>query len=317
MENAEFMTTIKDIAQRLGVAPSTVSMALKDSPEIGRETKEAIRRAAREMNYVPNPFGRALQSRRSSLVGYLTSRVTDSFFDQLLQGAGETAVKHGYGLLTGVVSNGDELKSQLEIFREMRLEGMVVTLPGLISPKTLALLDKSGIPPVFCSGRGGPNHTFVMCDDIRGGELAAEHLISRGHRRLACQKRDEQRLAGNRNAIRKHRLPDPLLFGTADELAELLGKHPDVTAVTAYSDNEAILLHNAIRKLGLRIPEDVALVGYDDLWFAELENFRFTTVAQPKREMGRQAMEVLFELAGGGTPGPRLLAPELIVRESA
>ena len=317
MENSGFMTTIKDIAQRLGVAPSTVSMALKDSPEIGRETKEAIRRTAREMNYVPNPFGRALQSRRSSLVGYLTSRVTDSFFDQLLQGAGETAVKHGCGLLTGVVSNGEEMKSQLEIFREMRLEGMVVTLPGLNSPKILALLEKSGIPPVFCSGRGGPDHPFVMGDDVLGGELAAEHLISRGHRRLACQKRDERRLAGNLKAIRNHRLPEPFLFETADELAELLGRHPDVTAVTAYSDNEAIHLCNMIRKLGLRIPEDVALVGYDDLWFAELENFRFTTVAQPKREIGQQAMEVLFEIVGGGAPAPRLLTPKLVIRESA
>ena len=311
------MITIKDIAQRLGVAPSTVSMALKDSPEIGRETKEEIRRTAREMNYVPNPFGRALQSRRSPLVGYLTDRVTDSFFDQLLQGAGETAVKHGCGLLTGVVSSVEELESQLEIFREMRLEGMVVTLAGLRSPKAFTLLERSGIPPVFCSGRGGPDHPFVMGDDILGGELAAEHLIARGHRVLACQTRGVRRLEGNRNALRRHRLPEPFEFETADGLAELLGRHPDVTAVTAFSDNEAILLQNAIRKLGLRIPEDVALVGYDDLWFAALENFRFTTVAQPKQEIGQQAMEVLFEIIGGATPGPRLLAPELVIRESA
>ena len=96
------MVTIKDIAQRLGVAVSTVSMALKDSPQISEKRRREIKQTACEMNYVPNPFGRALQAQRSPLTGYLTKEVSGSFYDLLLQGAGETAVKHGYGMLTGV-----------------------------------------------------------------------------------------------------------------------------------------------------------------------------------------------------------------------
>ena len=311
------MVTIKDIAQRLGVAASTVSMALKDSPQISEKRRREIKQTACEMNYVPNPFGRALQAQRSPLTGYLTKEVSGSFYDLLLQGAGETAVKHGYGMLTGVVSSCKEVNSQLEIFRKMRVEGIVVAL-GDLTGKLLPLLEKSGFSLVFCSSRGGPDHPFVMCDDIRGGEIAAAHLAERGHRVFACQNNDSLRLKGNLNVLRDRGLPDPVLFDSADDLADILRKHPDITAITAYSDNEAIHIHIALHKLGLRIPEDVALVGFDDLWFAGLENFRFTTIAQPKREIGQQAMELLLEIVNGTVSLPRqqLLPPELIIRES-
>lgn len=310
------MVTIKDIARELGIAPSTVSMALKDSPLIGVATREKVKALAKKLNYVPNSLGRALQSRRSSLVGYLTDRVTESFYDILVLGVGETVVKHGYGLLTGVVDSVAALESQLHIFREKQIEGMVVTLTHLKSPKTLTMLKESGIPMVFCSGRGGPEDLFVMCDDVLGGELAVEHLIERGHRYLGCNRTGALRLEGNRRALARHGLPEPYEFGTPEELVTLLRKHPEITAVTVYSDRYAIDILNAVRGIGLRVPEDLALVGFDDLWFAGLENFNFTTIAQPKREIGQRAMEMLFELVNGKIVQSQLMRPELVVRGS-
>lgn len=308
--------TIKELARLLNVSPATVSLALNGDSRVAEETSAKIKALANELDYVPNNFGRGLQSRKSRLAGYLAGSVTGSFFDLIMQGIGETAAAADYGLLTGITRASEKIDSQLKIFLEKNVDGIILSSNYSVHVEQFEKVERRKIPMVFCSTQDSGRHPFVITDNFKGGQLAAGHLISLGHRYLACCRIEKDRLAGNLDAIRRHNLPDPVQFLEAKDLAAVLEGNPLITGVTAYSDTQAIKVKHVIEGLGLRIPGDISIVGFDDMWFSDIQEFQFTTVAQPKKEIGQMVMQMLLELINGKNVTSKFMEPELVVRES-
>lgn len=308
--------TIKELARLLNVSPATVSLALNGDSRVAEETSAKIKALANELDYVPNNFGRGLQSRKSRLAGYLAGSVTGSFFDLIMQGIGETAAAADYGLLTGITRASEKIDSQLKIFLEKNVDGIILSSNYSVHVEQFEKVERRKIPMVFCSTQDSGRHPFVITDNFKGGQLAAGHLISLGHRYLACCRIEKDRLAGNMDAIRRHNLPVPVQFLEAKDLAAVLEGNPLITGVTAYSDTQAIKVKHVIEGLGLRIPNDISIVGFDDMWFSDIQEFQFTTVAQPKKEIGQMVMQMLLELINGKNVTSKFMEPELVVRES-
>lgn len=308
--------TIKELARRLNVSPATVSLALNGDCRVAGETSAKIKALADELDYVPNNFGRGLQSRKSRLAGYLAGSVTGSFFDLIMQGIGETAAAADYGLLTGITRASEKIDAQVKIFIEKNVDGIILSSTYSAHIEQFEKVERRKIPMVFCSTQDSGGHPFVITDNFKGGRLAAGHLISLGHRQLACCRIEKDRLAGNLDAVHQHNLPEPVLFFDENDLPAILEANPSITGITAYSDTQAIKIKHVIESLGLRIPDDISIVGFDDMWFSELQELRFTTIAQPKKEIGQAAMQMLLELISGKNITSRFMEPELVVRKS-
>jgi len=308
--------TIKELARQLSVSPATICLALNGDSRVAEETSAKIKALADELDYVPNNFGRGLQSRKSRLAGYLAGSTTGSFFDLIMQGIGETAATANYGLLTGITYASGKIDAQLKIFIERNVDGIIISSNYSTHAEQFEKVERRKIPMVFCSTRDSGRHPFVTTDNFKGGQLAAGHLISLGHRYLACCSENKDRLAGNLDVIRRHNLPEPALFLEEKELEVILKANPSITGITACSDAQAIRVKHVIEGLGLRIPDDISITGFDDMWFSNIQEFQFTTVAQPKEGIGQTAMQMLLELINGQKVTSKFMEPELVVRGS-
>ena len=308
--------TIKELAAALKVSPATVSLALNGDPRVAGETVKKVRKLAKELHYIPNNFGRGLQSRRSRLIGYLLGGVTSSFYNELLQGIGESCVKHQYGLLTGIVSKNEEsLAEQVNLFLGKNVDGLILSLN--VPEKIISLLERQNIPFVFCSNYPcSVDGSCVKNNDYIGGRLAAEYLVKLGHRSFACCTCDKERLRGNLTVLQENGCDKPVLFGKAEELEAGMKKTEHPTAIIAYSDFQAIKIVHLLTELGLKVPGDVSLIGTDDLWFAALPEFSFTTIAQPRKNIGEVSVELLLKKINGKEAESIFLSPELVVRNS-
>lgn len=313
--------TIKTLAEKAGVSYATVSLALNGDPRVAERTRRKISALAGRYNYVPNNFGRALQSSRSRLAGYMIRRITTSFFSEILQGLGECASGNGYGLLVAVTESCRSEAEQLRLFREKRMDGLIVSNVHSETKELLSELSASGFPVVVCSGISFDERIpYVVTDDFTGGAIAAAHLIELGHRRMVyygglpdrCR-----RYRGICSEARKNGLGKVAACGNETELYAALKPGKTIpTAVIAYSDVLAIEAKHVIESRGLRIPDDVSLIGYDNLWTDSLPEFNLTSVAPQKGEIGRLSMEMLMDLIAGRKVRPVLVKPEIYIRKS-
>ncbi len=312
--------TIRDVARKASVSIATVSMALRCDRRVAAATREKVEKAARLLHYVPSNLGRALQSSKSRLVGYIISDVTQSFFSEIVQGIGEEATARGYGLLVGITDGSREKEAQiLRLFREKSIDGLLVSAWQTESIQHLRDCDRSGVPVVVCSGQSfNADIPHVVIDNIAGGRIATEHLIGLGHRRLAYAFADAGclRYLGCLAAARRRKITRPALCATEKELSCLLRSAKRPTGVVAFSDVDAVRVKHAAEKAGLRFPEDLSVTGFDDIQMAALPEFSLTTVAQPQREIGRLSMEMLWRRMKGEKVRSRLLPPALVVRKS-
>ncbi|MBN1556913.1 MAG: LacI family DNA-binding transcriptional regulator [Lentisphaerae bacterium] len=314
-------TNLKQIAGKAGVSIAAASLALRDSPRIAPATRDRIHRLAEEMGYVPSNLGRALQARRSRLVGYLVSDVTASFYSDVLQGVGEVATDSDYSIITALADRSAEAEQRhLRVFREKRVDGILVSNISAASHDALRRIEAAGVPIVMCSSSTFDERIpFVVIDNQEGGAMAVEHLSDLGHHRLAYAfggDSPEARFAGAAAAARRRGLPPLELCADAAALSALVRSSSPPTGVVAFSDFAAIEVKHTAEAAGLRVPEDVSVVGFDDLWFAGLKEFSLTTVAQPKREIGRYSMELLLDRIEGRPAEGRCIQPSLIVRGS-
>ena len=332
--------SIKDIARTAGVSHSTVSRALRDSPLVSAETKARIQRLARDMGYSPDAQARSLVIGRTNTVGVVVTTITDPFIAEVVQAIESTAHDHGYTVILASSNSEPEREiAAVEMLQTKRVDGVIVA-----SSRVGALyqehLDRLGVPIVLLnshSQQSGPYTFSINVDNRHGGYLATVHLASLGHRRIgyvtgpADHSDDLDRLAGYRMALGQVGISFEQALvvpgtGRTDggecALAQLMALEPPPTAVFCYNDMTAIGLLQAVRQAGLRIPEDLAVVGFDDIPFATYVRPALTTIAQPKLQMGQQAMEmVLGLLADGNQAGGKVanvvVQGWLVVRESS
>lgn len=306
--------SIKDIAKAAGVSHSTVSRALSDSSLVSDETKARIQRLALEMGYSPNSLARSLVTRQTYTVGVVVTTIADPFIAQVVQGIESTAQDHGYTVIlcnSGAVPEREI--SAVETLRSKRVDGVIVT-SSRVGALYLDHLERIGVPIVLINNHNEESgrYTFtVTVDNRHGGYIATKHLIGLGHRRIAYvtapadHSSDLDRLTGYQQALGEAGLEsDSVLIvpgnGRSDggerAMETLAGLRPLPSAVFCYNDMTAVGLMTAARQVGLSVPQDLAVVGFDDISFARHCHPPLTTIAQPKTEMGQLAMRMALSL---------------------
>ncbi|WP_341717805.1 LacI family DNA-binding transcriptional regulator [Micromonospora sp. FIMYZ51] len=328
--------TLEAVARRAGVSRATVSRVVNGSTTVAEPIQEAVRQAVAELGYVPNLAARTLVTQRTDSIALVmpeeATRVfsDDQVFPGIIRGAAqelEAADKQLVLMLAGSPA-GHERVERYTTGRHV--DGVLfASLHGADPlPAKLAAL---GIP-VVCSGRplDGANVPYIDVDQVGGVTRAVRYLIDTGRRRIATIAGPQdmvagiERLAGYRDTVVAAGLPEMVAVGDftresgAAAMRELLTAHPDLDAVFAASDLMAHAAMRTLRETGRRIPDDVAVVGFDDIETAAYTDPPLTTVRQPIVELGRQGTRLLLRLAAGEQVEPALILPtELVIRESA
>jgi LacI family transcriptional regulator len=317
---------MKDIARRLGVSQATVSHVLRgrDSEfRISAETASRIHQVAKELGYRPSALARNFKSHRSGALCLAVGNLGNPFWAALALGAQQEAESQGYLLV--VTHTGETEEKEIlvvDMLRERRVDGIILT-PAHHKPSHLAMLRSEGLPFVFVDRTiEGMDVPSVVTDSILGLKLAVDHLVARGHRHIAFLggpveiSTFRDRLRGFKQAVAHHRLrPGPLLTvarsdpeAGQQEVAALFRGGESATALIAA---DQFLTIGALRAA----PEDVVVVGFDDLHWADLLRRPVTTIAQPIEELGREAVKLLVEeIAEPGGSRQLVLPPRLIVR---
>ncbi len=325
--------SIKDIARVARVSHSTVSRALQNSPLVNARTAELIRQIAHESGYRASAVARGLVTKRTLTIGLVVTTIADPFASEVACGIEQAANDLGYSVFLAD-SNADPQREQqiVQSFAERRVDGIIVT-SSRVGALYLPLLSEMRVPIVLVNNQhpGAFVHS-VMIGNVAGSREAANHLIGLGHRRIAYlgdqfgYQSDAERLTGYQQALSEAGLPfTPELVVRGDgkpeeamrAMDELLRLSDPPTAVCCYNDMSALGAMRSIRLHGMRVPEDISVVGFDDLFLSSYTQPLLTTVRQPMRQMGLLAMESLFRLMSGEDSEIRITVnPELIVRES-
>ncbi len=325
--------SIKDIARLARVSHPTVSRALQNSPLVNVKTAEKIRKIAKESGYRASAVARGLVTRRTRTIGLVVTTVADPFTSEVVSGIEQTANDHGYCVYLAD-SNADPERERkvVQAFAEQRVDGIIVT-SSRVGALYLPLLEEMRVPIVLLNDQhpGAFVHSVMICNQ-EGSRMVAEHLVDLGHRRIAYigdqfgYQSDTERLAGYREALDAAGIPFlPELVVRGDGKPEagmramdaLLALSNPPTAVCCYNDMTALGAMRSIHMHGLRVPEEISIVGFDDLFVASYTQPPLTTVRQPMRRMGQLAMENLIKLLTGEESVVRIkVNAELVVRES-
>ncbi|MEU1124418.1 LacI family DNA-binding transcriptional regulator [Streptomyces sp. NPDC005899] len=336
--------TLEEVAARAGVGRGTASRVINGSPRVSAQTREAVEAAVAELGYVPNRAARALAGNRTDAIALVvpeseTRFFAEPYFSDIVRGVGAALADTEMQLLLTLAGNDRERRRLAQYLTAHRVDGVLLVSVHADDPLP-DLLEQLGMPSVI-SGRRHAAETLpsVDSDNFEGARAAVDHLISRGRRCIATitGRLDvygaQRRLDGYRKAVAAAGLdPDERLIAPADfseeggarAMRELLARRPGVDAVFAASDVMAAGARQVLRESGRRIPDDVALVGFDDSAVARHMDPPLTSVRQPIEEMGRTMTRVLLqEIAHrssdeGTGERPRIVLPtELVVRESS
>lgn len=346
--------TIDDVARRAGLSVATVSRVMHDSPRVSPDARGRVHEAISALGYTPNALARGLAMRSTShTIGVLVRSIGDQFWAEVVRGIEDYVQGERYAvLIAGSYDDAGREQSAIDLFRHKRVDGIII---GASSGGPQALDDHSPfrLPVVFVNNehvepadaaRGvnaverpaGANTCapafLVTSDDVHGATLATNHLLQLGHRRIAYlgpgdKASSLQRMTGYRQALERAGIPpdDDLVAIVGEganngELAafRLLSRQTPPTALFCYDDMTALGALRALRALSLGVPQDIAVVGFDDIPLAAYLDPPLTTVRQPMYEMGRQAAGMLIELLRGTTPPSVVTMPgELVIRASS
>lgn len=331
--------TIKDLARELGISPSTVSRALRNHPDISQATKERVTAAAREHNYQPNQLAQSLQKKRSNTIGVIVPEIRHHFFSTVISGIEEVAYENGFTIM---VCQSHETLAREVINTQALIANRVAGLLVAISSETveyehLANAVKHGVPLVqFDRVVEELETSKVVVDDRAAAYGAVSHLIESGYRRIGHMAGQDgialnrHRLEGYLDALRDHGLVYEEKFhlhgGYREEdgrrgAKQYLAMDEMPEAILAINDPVAVGMFDEFKKAGLRIPDDIALVGFSDTPAAALIEPALTTVYQPAFEMGRTAGALLMKHFssenGNVVPETVVLETELLVRGSS
>jgi LacI family transcriptional regulator len=325
--------SLRILGEYLDLSPATISLVLNDAPgvrAIPQETRDRVKAAAAKFDYRPSFYARSLRKRQTYSIGVLVPELSDSYCAQVLTGVEESLIEEGYFYLTASHRRKPDL---IEEYPRMLMERSV---EGFILIDTV-LEHSFKIPAVAVAGhRQFPGITNVVLDQRRAAELTLRHLYQLGHRKIAfmrggshssdaedrweCLKAVAHELG---IVVRPELTVDLKLRVSTPELGfepacELLNRKADFTALVSYDDIAAIGAIRAIRDQGMRVPEDISVVGFDDIQSAAFQNPSITTIRQPLHEMGTIAARILLQRVRGQSAAPQVLPvlPELVIRES-
>ncbi|WP_044894020.1 LacI family DNA-binding transcriptional regulator [Bacillus alveayuensis] len=332
------MTTIKDIAKVAGVSVTTVSRALNGYSDVNENTRQKIIEVAKQLNYIPNTIARSLVMNKSKTIGLLVSGLKresskDNFTFEVLAGVNQYVGETDYDMiLFSTNSTKQREKTYTQLCRERRVDGAI--LQGIrIDDPYLQEVVESDIPCVLIDiPIKSETVGYVTTDNVLGAKKAVQHLLELGHKHIGMINGHEfafvsvKRLEGYKQALLEAGLPfyeDWVVNGAfEEERAErealaLFTKYPEITAVFCASDLMALGAIKAVKKLGKRVPEDIAVIGHDDIFLASYSTPPLSTVAQNVFAMGYEAAKLLIQmLEGKAESHVKILKTELKIRES-
>jgi LacI family transcriptional regulator len=330
--------TIEDIARLAGVSATAVSMALKNHSRISEATRNRIQDIAEKLHYRPNYVARSLVSRRSNTLGFVLTTITNPFYPELAKGIEDKARERGYNIMLCSTNYDPKLQRDLiNILRSKGVDGIIFSSVEIDDPDIEPLVDDA-FPFVLVNRRVRKPElekkiSYVVLDNFSGGYLAIRHLHGLGHRRIAIvagsltTSTAVERTEGAKKAMGECGLdlpPDLLVecHFSKEEAYEatkrLLSCSPIPTAIFAENDYMALGVRDAILGAGLSVPEDMALVGFDDIGVAGIKGVEITTISQKKYQMGTLAVEILVEKIEKKTDAVRqiVLPAEIVIRHS-
>ncbi|BEP59987.1 LacI family DNA-binding transcriptional regulator [Variovorax sp. V213] len=331
------MATIKDVALRAGVSVTTVSHVVNDTRHVSAKGRERVQEAIRELGYVPNAMARSLKSNTTSTLGMLIPNSSNPYFAEIVRIVEDRCFGAGYTLV--LCNTDDEPHRQsvyLQVLAERRIDGLIVVSTGAGDDDSLVTqLHGLRIPTVLVDREiADPACDLVETAHMQGGLLAVRHLLSLGHKRIACiggpvgVMPSEQRIEGWRMALAEAGATpnaDALLWrggftsqGGYEAMHAILRTEHAPSAVFVCNDLMAIGALRAAHESGVHVPDDLSIVGFDDIELSAYTSPPLTTVAQPKERIGALAVDMLLERVGGKRRDARkvVLQPELRVRAS-
>lgn len=330
------MVTIKDVAKQAGVSISTVSRVLNNSEHpVNTETKERIQAAIKELGFYPNAIARGLQANRTQTIGLILPDIANPYYPGIVRGVEDVAHDLGYTIiLCNAERSKERTQKYLRVLRENRVDGIIFTGGGVVQDAQQGNFFEQDSMQAVVIGRHSSNLPAVQVDNVKAAREACEHFLSLGHRQIATVTGPEtsttvrDRLEGYRRALAGQGIPENpewIVQGdfevesgyAAAAGLEKLGSG-GITAIFVHNDLMAVGVMNALKEKGVRVPEDVAVVGFDDIPLASLVTPRLTTVAVPVYELGVTAMQVLVGLLAGQEVAPvTVLETKLEIRQSS
>lgn len=323
--------TLEQVAAHAGVSPSTVSRILNGTAVVSDDKKQAVAEAIRTLGFVPNPVARGLAGGRTFSIGVVTQAIDSPFYGAALRGIEEQLGQAGYSpLFVSGHWNAAEEARCIEVLRSRRVDGIIV-LTGRLSDAALRAVSRQ--LPVVVTGRSlkGAGLFSLNFDNQLGALQATQHLLALGHRRIAFIGGDPlhpdalERERGYRAAFAAAGLPvdESLITPGAyheesgrEAVERLLDAGRRFSAIFAANDQMAFGAALALHRRGLRVPQDVSLVGFDDLAASSYTIPPLSSVHQPMQELGRLAAAAMLDLLGGRKPGVAMPGPQLVLRES-
>lgn len=324
--------TLKMVAERAGVSVNTASRAINNKSDINEETKKRVLKVAQELGYVQNATAVALRTKKTRTLGVVIADNRNPFYAEVLNGIEEAAREKNYHIILANTQRDYQKEEEaINLLLAKRVDGLLIT-PVQDRNDDIKKLIEANIPFVIV-GRDFESIEVdaVYNDEVKGGFFATEYLIKKGHKRIAfingfLHKSPAQgRLEGYKKALKEHGIPfDDSLVSVGDidvkdgyeRTKQLLEKGLNFTAIFAYNDMMAFGAMRAIKEKGLRIPEDIGLVGYDDIPFSSLISPSLTTIKLKKQELGAESVKLLLSRINGSREKMKkiMLNVELIVR---
>ncbi len=328
------MATIKDVAREAGVSVATVSRVINNSPKASQSSIDSVTKAMKELGYRPNAAARALVSQNTNTIGVLVSDVSDPFFGTLVKAVDNIAHQAGKHLLIG---NGyhraEEERKAIDLLINSRCDALVIHSKALSDQELIDYANE--IKAMVIINRHIPElaERCISLDNYKGAYLATEYLIRHGHKNIACisssQHIDDaqQRIEGYKNALIAHNISLPTNYlelatpdseGGEEAMTNLLTKSVQITGVVAYNDNMAAGALSVLEENGIRTPQDISVIGFDDGLIARYIRPRLTTIRYPIQMMAEKAAKLALQLAKGEQveKEPMCFSPTLVRRDS-
>ncbi|PLR67618.1 MULTISPECIES: LacI family DNA-binding transcriptional regulator [Bacillaceae] len=327
--------TIKDVAKKANVSIATVSRILNNQKGYSEKTKRKVLEAIEELDYHPNAIARGLINKKTSTIGVLFPALSSMLVTELLAGIEKAAHLHGSSVIVcHTESNGSKTMKYLQLLNEKRVDGIIFT-SEVLKEEYYEFIQKMNIPLVLLSTESRAYSVpYVKVDDRHAAYSATQYLIKNGHTRIGMisgNRNDliagKPRIEGFKNALMDHGLPiqdsqivysEGFTFADGmDGLKKLRNQAPGVTAVFTASDEIAFGAISAAFQMGVKIPEDLSIIGYDNLKIAEMSIPPLTSLAQPFYEMGEKAARMIFDMMNGDQLVESRIMPHSIKERSS
>jgi LacI family transcriptional regulator len=307
--------TLKDIAEKVGVSESTVSRVLNGIPKASKETREEIFKVARELNYTPNEVARSLVTKKTNTIGLIISDLSNLYFSMVADGIESIAAQNDYSLLISTTGGREEEELKyIRIFKEKRVDGLIY-ISGKMPQSCEKALQNLDIPVVVVSRYLHSNLPSVHIDNVQESLKAVQYLIDLGHKNIAMISGDYKdiesgalRVKGYKKALERNNIEfntdlvfegDFKLDSGMKAMKKILKLNPRPTAVFVGSDEMAAGAIKVIKEAGLKVPDDISVIGFDNNIIARVSEPELTTVGQPEKEIGEAAMDMLHKLIQG------------------